>query len=100
VVYVFIKFVNTWVRDETFSLEELKSFMDMFKTFEEVLWIFDFSILDDNEEISDDILKILEERNIAKKDKNFEKADKIREQLLNKWYKIIDDRNGSRVERL
>ena len=99
VVFSFIKFVNIWVRDKTFSLSELRSIMDMFKTFEEVLWIFDFSILEDNNEIPDNILSKFEERNKAKKEKDFEKADKIRDELLSEWYRIIDDRNGSRVEK-
>jgi len=99
VVYSFIKFINTWIRDETFSLQELKSFLDMFKTLNEVLWIFDFSILEWKEEIPDNILNKLEDRNNAKKEKDFEKADKIRDELLGEWYKIIDDRTGSRVEK-
>jgi len=99
VVYGFIKFINTWIRDETFSLQELKSFLDMFKTFNEVLWIFDFKIIEDQEEIPEEISNKLETRNIAKKAKDFENADKIRDELLKSWYKIIDDRNGSRVEK-
>jgi cysteinyl-tRNA synthetase len=45
-------------------------------------------------------LKKFEERNQAKKSKDFEKADKIREELLALWWKIVDEREGSRVERV
>jgi cysteinyl-tRNA synthetase len=71
----------------------------MFTTMNQVLWIFDFSILEWSEEISEDILKKLEERNNAKKEKNFELADKLRDELLESGYKIIDSREGSRVEK-
>jgi len=100
VVFSFVKFVNIGIRDETFSLAELNSIMDMFRTFEEVLWIFDFSILEKEEKVPENILSKFEERNNAKKEKDFEKADKIRDELLSEWYKIIDDRNGSRVEKI
>jgi cysteinyl-tRNA synthetase len=66
--------------------------MDMFKTFNEVLAIIDFDILKD-EEISEDILKKFGNRNKAKKEKDFEKADEIRDELLSLGYKIIDDRS-------
>jgi hypothetical protein len=37
VVFAFIKFVNIKVRDNSLSIEELKSILDMFKTFDSVL---------------------------------------------------------------
>jgi len=94
------KFTNTWIRDNDLSLEEIKGIKDMFNTMNQVLWIFDFSILEALVEISDDILKKLEERDDAKKEKNFELADKLRDELLSDWYKIVDSREGSRIERI
>jgi cysteinyl-tRNA synthetase len=55
--------------------------MDMFKTFNEIFAIIDFDILKD-EEIPKNILKKFEERNKAKKEKNFKKADEIRDELV------------------
>ena len=94
------KFTNTWIRDWDLSIEEISSIKDMFNTMNQVLWIFDFSILEEWEEISYLILKKLEERNNAKSDKNFELADKLRDELQNEWYKIVDSRDGSRVEKI
>ena len=100
IFYEFMKFVNTGIKDESFSKEEGGSIIDMFKTFDEVLGIMSFDILEKKqEEIPKEILEKLEERNIAKKEKNFELADKLRDELNKKWYIIIDTRDGSRVEK-
>jgi cysteinyl-tRNA synthetase len=72
----------------------------MFKNLNEVLWIFDFEILENKEKISEEILSKLEQRNKAKQEKNFELADKIRDELTDAWYKIIDSKEGSIVEKI
>lgn len=100
VLFAFSKFVNTWIRENEFSLEELKSIIDMFKNLNEVLWIFDFHILEKTEEIPDEIKQKLEQRNKAKFDKNFELADKIRDEITKAWYKIIDSKEGSILEKI
>ncbi|PZM83258.1 cysteine--tRNA ligase, partial [Candidatus Gracilibacteria bacterium] len=66
---------------------------------DQILGIMDFSILD-SDEISEEILDLFEKRNNFKKEKNWEEADKIREILLEKGYKIIDNRDGSFLERI
>ncbi len=96
----FIKFVNTWVADKTFSLEEEMALMDMFETFNDVLAIVDFSIIELEEETPAEILELLEKRNQAKTDKDFETADTLRDELLSQGYKIIDSREGSYVEKV
>jgi cysteinyl-tRNA synthetase len=70
----------------------------MLKTFNEVFWIIDFTD-NTNIEIPEDIQEKLKLRNGAKKDKDFTLADRIRNEIDDLWYKIVDDRNGSRVER-
>jgi len=99
-LFSFIKYINTWIRENTFSLEELKSINEMFKNFSEILWIFDYWILEKTKEIPSEILQKFEKRNQAKNDKNFELADKLRNEILNLWYKIIDSKEGSRLEKI
>ncbi|MDR1987450.1 MAG: hypothetical protein LBQ24_01440 [Candidatus Peribacteria bacterium] len=100
VFHEFLKFVNSGLRKEEFSKAELESLLDMFKTFNQVLAIINFEILNENEEIPTEILEKFEERNVSKKNKDFEKADKIREELLALGWKIVDEKGGSRVERI
>jgi len=65
------KFTNTNIRDKLFSLEELKSLLDLYKTFNEVLAIIDFDLVSQTDEIPTEILEKLESRNTAKKQKDF-----------------------------
>jgi cysteinyl-tRNA synthetase len=99
VFHNFLKFVNTWIREKLFSVSELSSILDMFRTYNQVLAIVDFDILE-KQEIPSEIIAKLEERNIAKKDKNFDLADSLRDELILLWYKIIDSRDWSYLEKL
>ena len=49
-------------------------------------------------EIEEMINKKIEERNEAKKNKNYAKADEIRDELLQKGVKLIDTREGTTYE--
>ena len=51
-----------------------------------------------DEELEKYILKKIEERNEAKKNKDFAKADKIRDELKEKGIKLIDTREGTTYE--
>lgn len=97
VFFNFIKFLNTGIREKLFCKSELISMLELLKTFDQILWIMDFSILEKTE-IPEEIFKLFEERNNFKKEKDFEKADEIRNILLEKWYKIIDNRDWSFLE--
>ena len=99
-VYDLLKFVNIWIRNNDFSKEEVDSILDMFKTINYVLWIFDFTVLEKEYNIPSDILEKLEDRNDAKKNKNFSLADKLRNEIESLGYKIVDSREGSRVEKI
>ena len=100
VFHSLLKFINTWIRDKELSLEELISLKDLLRTFNQVLWIFDFDIVENIDEIPLEITEKLNLRNTAKKDKDFELSDKLRDELLELWYKIIDSREGSVLEKI
>ncbi len=101
VFHNFTKFLNTGLREKLFSKSEIEASLEFLKTFNEVLEIVDFSILEKKEEkIDNEILKLFEERNKAKSEKDFEKADKLRDEILEKWYKIIDNREWSFLEKI
>jgi len=51
-----------------------------------------------DEELEKEILSKIEERNQAKKDKDFSLADQIRDELLEKGIKLIDSREGTTYE--
>ena len=72
----------------------------LIEKFEKVLSL---NLLENKEEKIDENLlstinKLIEQRNIAKKEKNFEKADEIRNELLNLNVVIKDTREGTIFE--
>ena len=72
--------------------------LELIKKFDEVLSL---DLLNEDEVIAsnhDEIMKLIEERNIAKKNKDFNKADSIRDELLNKGIRLIDTREGTTYE--
>lgn len=99
VVFEFIKYVNLWIDANSFSKKEITWIIDVLKTFNQVLELFDFKILESSEEVPTEILELLEQRTQAKIDKNFTLADEIRDKITALGYNIIDDKNGVRVER-
>lgn len=101
VMFQFQKFINFNMRDGLLSKDEVLSAVEMYKTFDQVFAIMDFSTLEDSDqEIPQDILQKLQDRNVAKSDKDFDVADSLRDEIQEAWYKIVDDRQGSRLERI
>lgn len=100
VVFETIKYINWWIDSNIFSDKEILSTIDLLKTYNEILNIFDFSILEITEEIPYEINKLLIDRQEAKNQKNYQLADNIRDIIISKWYKIIDDKNWSRAEKI
>ena len=45
-------------------------------------------------------MELVNLRNKYKMEKNYEEADKVRNQLLNLGYKILDTRDGVKIERI
>ena len=68
--------------------------LDLIQKFDKV---FAIDLIKEDEQIEDDkeILSLIEKRNNAKKQKDFELADSIRSELLNKGIELIDTREGT-----
>ena len=99
-LYEYQTYINTGIDDELFSLGEIDSLIGLLKSWNEVIAILDFDILDQIESIPNEITVLLIDRNEAKINKNYAEADRIRDELDRLGYKIIDEKNGSRVEKL
>lgn len=92
------KFINTGVREGGFSSEEIASLLDMLQTLNEVLGIMNFALWDEDE-APEEIQHKLEQRKQAKENKDFDMADRLRQEIEDAGYTVIDDRSGSRVEK-
>ena len=82
--------------DEDSSKEYLENLFDRLVRLTEVLGI----IVDKEDEILDsDIEALIAERQVARKEKNFARADEIRDELLAKGIVLKDTREGVQWKR-
>ena len=68
--------------------------LELIKSFDKVLSL---DLVKENtlREDHDEIMKLIEERNIAKQNKDYQKADEIRNSLLEKGIMLVDSREGT-----
>lgn len=89
-IFELVKFVNTSASAES-SKEYLTQLFELIVKLADVLGI----IVDKKEEmLAEDIEKLIEERQAARKAKNFARADEIRDELLAKGILLEDTREG------
>lgn len=95
VIFELVKFVNTNVSEKS-----SKAFLEAMK--QEIVLLSDICglIVDKQEELLDaDIEKLIQERQAARKAKNFARADEIRAELLAKGIVLEDTREGVKWKR-
>ena len=94
-IFDLVKYANTTATTES-SKEYLQSLLDRIVKLGDVLGL----ILDKKEELLDaDIETLIAERQQARKEKNFARADEIRAELLNKGIILEDTREGVKWKR-
>ena len=76
-----------WIDQNVLKLDLLKSAIDLIEK-------------EKNIQIPEEIQKLAEQRWEAKKQKNWELADKLREEIKNKWYDIIDMKEGYKLKKI
>ena len=93
--HIYVKFINTNTGTDN-SKEYLEKLYSRLAELTDVLGI----IIDRKEEMLDaDIEALIEERQAARKEKNFARADAIREELLEKGIILEDTREGVKWKR-
>lgn len=95
-IFELVKFANTYA-----AADSTKEFLQALK--EEIVMLSDICglIVEKQEELLDqEIERLIEERAQAKKEKNFARADEIRDELLAKGIALKDTREGVKIVRL
>jgi cysteinyl-tRNA synthetase len=96
VIFDLVKHANTTVKDGA-TKEYAKALKDEIVMLGGILGL----ILETREEVLDaDIEKLIEERQQARKDKDFKRADEIRDELLEKGIQLKDTREGVKWSRI
>ncbi len=89
-IFDLVKYANTTANAES-SKEYLQGLYDLIVNLSDVLGL----IVEKEEEIlAEDIEALIEERQAARKEKNFKRADEIRDELLEKGIVLEDTREG------
>ncbi len=89
-IFELVKFMNTATSGEN-SAEYLQRLLDLLIELTDVLGII---IKKDEEILAEDIESMIEQRQAARKEKNFARADEIRDELLAKGIILEDTREG------
>jgi len=79
-----------------------KEYAKLIEKFDEVLGL-ELSKQSYNEievEIPEEILDLLEKRNLARKEKNWQEADRLRNEIFEKGYTIKDTQEGAKLEKI
>ena len=98
-IYEYQTYINTGIDDELFTAWECQSLIGLMQSWNEVLSIFDFDLLT-SESLPADISRLAEARILAKTLKDWAESDRIRDELVSLGYKMIDEKDGWRMEKL
>jgi len=96
VFFEFIHAVNLMLSENALSQKDCENILDTIKTIDAVFGFIFFPVIREKKIDEKKIEKRISERIEAKKMKNFEKADEIRNQLLNEGIILEDTKDGTR----
>ena len=96
-VYELVKYANVYAQQETVSLPALKAIEEQIST---LMSIFGVKITASDNQIDDEEIKqLIEERNQARKNKNFARSDQIRDDLKKQGIILEDTPQGTRYKK-
>ena len=95
-IFDFIRKVNPLINSGDLSRERRDGILALFKEFDSVLQVMDFS----HEELTEEIEILLQRRELARREKNWNEADEIREKLRKMGIEVIDTAFGSRWRKI
>ncbi len=92
-VFDFVKKVYN-IKD--LNKNDAKKILDFMKSVDSVIGVIDFS----DSEIPSEIVNLMEERDKAKKEKDWKRSDEIRDVIKKKGYEVLDSKEGSKVRKI
>ncbi len=97
-VFEFITLINRDIDNESLTTKEVSSVMDVLKSWDMVMGVIDWSLLDENV-IPENIEALAQERVEAKKNKDFTRADELRKEVESLGFLIIDGKENFTIEK-
>ena len=99
-VFGLVRELNIMASDPETSREQLQDGLDLFEALNSVLGLLYERAETESEKIPEEILKLVEQRAQARKQKNFAEADRIREEIRNLGYAVKETRQGVEIQKL
>jgi len=96
VIFEFIKEVNKQIDEDKITKRDAKEYLEALKKFDNVLGIMKFK----SEKIPSEITELAEKRLKARNNKNWEESDKLRDEIKEKGYEILDEKEGYRLKKI
>ena len=96
IVFDFVKEINTLMMNNKISRNNSEEIIKLMNDFDRVLGV----IEEKEEKLSPELKKLIDEREKARKEKDFSKADKIRNELKEKGIILEDTKDGVRWKKI
>ena len=96
VIFDLIRQINTLLDNDFLSTDDAKSVLSLLEKFNEVLGVIP---LQQEDEAPEEIQEALKQRELARKEKEFAKADQLRDFIQEKGYRIEDTPSGAVVKK-
>lgn len=96
-LFDFIRMVNTLLDEKSLSKKTAENILVMLKGFDQVLGVMNFQKNDS--EIPQALREALEKRQIARQEKNWQEADRLRDFILSSGYLIEDTPQGPKLKK-
>lgn len=96
VVYDLVRYINRYTESEAVSKEVLERCLSLLK---DLMAVFGIDLILDNDLLDEEIDTLIQEREAARKEKNFDRADEIRDQLRDENIILEDTPQGIRWRR-
>ena len=97
VIFELIRDINPMLDKNQITQEEVKQILEFLKFVDE---IFGFILKKERVKIPEEIKKLAQKREILRKEKKWEEADKIREEIKKLGYEIQDTAGGTKIKKL
>ncbi len=97
IIFDLVRDLNPVVSKNILSAELKMKIISSFKEFDKVLALFNFEEQDSSDKLPPEVRKLTDERELARKNKDFALSDSLREQLKKLGYNVEDTANGPRL---
>ena len=95
-VFALLRLANRWLDDGQLDQQQVQEILDFMREIDRVLAVLDFEAGEPDEELQ----QLIDQRDQARQEGDFQRADDLRNQLLEMGMQVIDGPTGTRCRKL